>query len=145
LLRLALSQKILKRASIWPTSPRSSIVCPIWFSSLWYVSLNPCTYLAPWLTLSRYGPKWASTWPTSPRTHVTKNFHRVCPKRFSSLLHVRCKSCTNLAWRLTLSPNGPIWASIWPTSPRTSFRHDHKAFHARGTFGANRASILRRD
>ena len=39
-------------------------------------------------------------------THVTKEFHRVRPKRFPSLWHVRRKPCTYLASRLALSPNG---------------------------------------
>jgi hypothetical protein len=55
--RLALSQKRPKRASICPTSPRSSIVCPKRLLRLWYVSPNPCTYLALRLTLSLNGPK----------------------------------------------------------------------------------------
>jgi hypothetical protein len=66
--RLALSQKRPKRASIWPTSPRSPIVCPKWFPCLWCVSPNPCTYPALRLTLSTNGTKRASTWPTSPRS-----------------------------------------------------------------------------
>jgi hypothetical protein len=39
--------------------------------------------------------------------HVTKEFHRVRPKQFSSLWYVRHKPCTYLASRLALSPNGP--------------------------------------
>ena len=38
-------------------------------------------------------------------THIYE-FHRVRPKRLSSLLHVQFKPCTYLASRLTLSPNG---------------------------------------
>jgi hypothetical protein len=29
-------------------------------------------------------------------------------------MHIRCKPCTNLVPRLTISPNVPKWASIWP-------------------------------
>jgi hypothetical protein len=36
-------------------------------------------------------------------THITEEFDRVHPKRSPSLLHVRRKSCTYLALRLTLS------------------------------------------
>jgi hypothetical protein len=43
--------------------------------------------------------------------HVTKELHRVCPKRFTSQLYVQCKPCTYLALRLELSPNGPKRAS----------------------------------
>ena len=39
-------------------------------------------------------------------THVTLEFHQVCPKRFPSLWYVRRKPCTYLASRLGLSPNG---------------------------------------
>jgi hypothetical protein len=38
-------------------------------------------------------------------THVTYEFHRVCPKLFMSLWYVWCKPCTYLASRLALSPN----------------------------------------
>ena len=45
-------------------------------------------------------------------THVTLEFHQVCPKRFPSLWYVRRKPCSSyLASRLALSPNGPKWAS----------------------------------
>jgi hypothetical protein len=39
-------------------------------------------------------------------THVTYEFHRVHPKRFSSLWYIRRKPCTYLASRLALSLNG---------------------------------------
>jgi hypothetical protein len=104
--RLALSKKRPKRAFIWPTSPRSSIICPKQFSSLWYVSPNPCTYLAPRLTLSPNGPKW-----------------------FPSQLHVRHKPCSYLASRLT-PPCRMRWAFTWPTSPKGSVRCDKKHFMA---------------
>jgi hypothetical protein len=38
-------------------------------------------------------------------THVTLEFHRVCPKRCPSLWYVRRKPCTYHAPTLTLSPN----------------------------------------
>jgi hypothetical protein len=145
LLRLAQSQKTPKRASIWPTSPMSSIVCPKQFLSLCYISANLCTYLVPRLTPYLNGTKWASTWPTSPRSSfecAQNDFWSYCTfgtnhalilcgdshylqidqiERpldpchlgvplgaqvwFPSLLDVRCKACTYLASRLTLSPN----------------------------------------
>jgi hypothetical protein len=70
LLRLAQSQKTPKRASIWPTSPMSSIVCPKQFSSPCYISANLCTYLVLRLTPYLNGPKRASTWPMSPRSSI---------------------------------------------------------------------------
>jgi hypothetical protein len=48
-------------------------------------------------------------------THVTYEFHRVCPKLFMSLWYVQCKSCTYLASRIALSPNGTNKA---PPDPR---------------------------
>ena len=39
-------------------------------------------------------------------THVTKEFHRVHPKRFTSLWYVRRKPCTYIASRLALCPKG---------------------------------------
>jgi hypothetical protein len=44
----------------------------------------------------------------------------VCQKRFANLLRVQRKPCTYLVSRLALSPKRPNWASIWPTSPRSS-------------------------
>jgi hypothetical protein len=46
---------------------------------------------------------------TEPSFHlilITKEYHRVRPKRFLCLWYVRCKPCTCLALTLTLSPNG---------------------------------------
>jgi hypothetical protein len=53
-------------------------------------------------------------------THNTKEFHRVRSQWFLSLLHIRRKLCTYLASRLTLSPNGPKWASTWPMWHRST-------------------------
>jgi hypothetical protein len=48
-------------------------------------------------------------------THVTKEFHRVCPKWFLCLWYTRRKPCTDPASRLALSLKGPkrdcTWAS----------------------------------
>jgi hypothetical protein len=109
-LRLRLSPNRPKSSLIWPMSPQSSIgvlktismpmVC---LSHLGHLS---CTKIN---TISK------QTKRSFHLTHITYKFHRVRPKRFSSLLHVRYKPCTNLVWRLTLSPNGPKRASIWPT------------------------------
>jgi hypothetical protein len=39
-------------------------------------------------------------------THVTYEFHRMCPKLFMSLCYVQCKPCTYLASCVALSSNG---------------------------------------
>jgi len=78
-------------------------------------------------------------------THVTLEYHHVCPKWFLSLWYVKRKPCTYLLPRLTLSPNRPKQASTWPTSPRSTsgcVKNDSRAY---GMFDANRASNLHRD
>jgi hypothetical protein len=40
-------------------------------------------------------------------THITYEFHQVCPKLFMSLWYVQCKPCTYLASCVALSSNGP--------------------------------------
>ena len=42
----------------------------------------------------------------------TKEYHRVRPKWFLILWCIRCKLCTYLAPKLTMSPNGPKRDSI---------------------------------
>jgi hypothetical protein len=62
--RLALSPNGLKRASIWVSSPRSTIGCvQNDFSSIWYVPRKPCTNLASWLALS---PTYRNELPLEP-------------------------------------------------------------------------------
>jgi hypothetical protein len=53
-------------------------------------------------------------------TQITLEFHQVRPWRFPYMWYIRCKPCTYLLPRLTLSQNGPKWAFTWPTSPRSS-------------------------
>jgi hypothetical protein len=53
-------------------------------------------------------------------THVTLDYHQLCPKWFSKLWYVRCKPCTYLALRLTLSLNRLKWSSNWFTPPRSN-------------------------
>jgi hypothetical protein len=72
-------------------------------------------------------------------THVTKQFHWVCPKLFLSQQYVRRKPCTYLESRLALSPNGPKRASIWGSSRRSTIRCVQNDFWTYGTFDANRA------
>ena len=50
----------------------------------------------------------------------TYDYHRVHPKWFLSLWCNRCKLCTYLAPKLTLSPNRPKRDSIWHMSSRSS-------------------------
>jgi hypothetical protein len=52
-------------------------------------------------------------------TQVTKEFHRLCQKWFSSLWYIMCKPCTYLASRLALSPNGLKRASSWACLAQT--------------------------
>jgi hypothetical protein len=69
-------------------------------------------------------------------THVTLEYHRVCPKWFPSLWYVQRKLCTYHASRLILSPNGPKRASISPTSHKSSIGCFQNDCHAHGTFSA---------
>jgi hypothetical protein len=77
-------------------------------------------------------------------THVTKELHRVCPKRFMSLRYVLYKLCTYLASGLALSLNRPKRASTWASLPRSSIRFIQNKSRAYGMFGINRAPILER-
>jgi hypothetical protein len=108
---LTLSLNGLKWASTWASSPRISIWCvQNDFLSNGTLGENRAPILRETRTMSKWTntntvPKW-----TKMRFHmtpVTKEFHRVCPKRFRSLWYVRCKPCTYLVSRLVLSPNGP--------------------------------------
>jgi hypothetical protein len=78
-------------------------------------------------------------------THVTKEFHRVCTKRFLRLWYVWCKLWFYLAPIPKLSPNGLKWDSPWPTSPKSSIRCVKNDFRAYVTFGAKHAAILSQD
>ena len=51
------------------------------------------------------------------------------------LWYIRCKPCSYLASRLTLSPNGPKWASSWALSPRSTIGCIQNDIWAYGTFG----------
>jgi hypothetical protein len=68
----------------------------------------------------------------------------VCPKRFISLWYVQRKSCTYLASRLALSPNGQNRAFTWASSPRSTIGCVQNDFWAYGMLGPNRAYILHR-
>jgi hypothetical protein len=47
--------------------------------------------------------------------HVTLECHSVRPKSFLRPWYTWCKSCTYLALKLTLSPNGWKWSTTWCT------------------------------
>jgi hypothetical protein len=75
-------------------------------------------------------------------THVTLEFHQERPKLFMSLWYVWHKLCTYLASRLALSPNGPIQASSWATSPRSTICCVQNDFWAYGTFSGKPCTYL---
>jgi hypothetical protein len=77
---------------------------------LWYI-WHKTVYLS--CTDTETVSKWIQT--RFHMTHVTKEYHRVRPKLFSSLWYIRCKPCTNIAPTQTLSSNGPKRDSTWPT------------------------------
>jgi hypothetical protein len=76
---------------------------------------------------------------------VLYSYHRLRPKWFSTLWYVRCKPCTYLALRLTLSLNRLKQSLTWSTPPRSTIWCAQSDFRAFGTFGANLAPILRLD
>jgi hypothetical protein len=84
--------------------------------------------------------KWTET--RFYMTHISSEFHPVCPKRFPSLWYVRRKPFTYLESRFALSPNKPKRASIWASSPWSTSRCIQNEFWGYGTFGANCAPIL---
>jgi hypothetical protein len=130
--------KQTKRASTWPTLPRSTIRCAKNdFHAVVHSALT-CTYLALRLMLSLNGPKQASTWPTSPTIRCAQNgFH--ASGTFGANLD------THLVLRLTLSLNELKHALTWPMSPRSTIGCDQNYFQAYGLFDVNRAPILCRD
>jgi hypothetical protein len=99
-------------SSIWPTSPRSSIMCAQNDFRLYCTfGAKSCTNLASRLTLSPNGPKQASIWPMSPKKSL-----RCSQSYFPSACYIQRKPCTYLAPRLMTSPNGPKQASTSSTS-----------------------------
>jgi hypothetical protein len=87
--------------------------------------------------------KWTKT--RFHMTHVTLEFHWVRPKQFLRLWYVRHKPCTYLASRLALYSNGLNRAATWALSPRSTIVCVQNDFWGYGTFGINRAPILRQD
>jgi hypothetical protein len=137
---LALSPIGLNRASTWASSLRVP-------SGVSKTISMPTVCLAQSVHLSCTNTNTVLKW-TKMRfhmTHVTLEFHQVRPKWFLRLWYVRQKSCTNLASRLALSSNELNRASTWASSPRSTIGCVQNDFWAYGTFGANRAAILRQD
>jgi hypothetical protein len=75
-------------------------------------------------------------------THITLEFHRVCPKLFPSQWYVQHKPCTYHASLVALSLNGPNWASTRVSLLRSTIGCVQNDFWAYSTFVANRAPIL---
>jgi hypothetical protein len=71
---------------------------------------------------------------------VTKEYHLMHPKWFLRLWYIWWKSCTYLALKLTLSPNGPKQACIWASSPRSTVRCIQNNFWAYGRFWRKRCT-----
>jgi hypothetical protein len=126
-----------------PLEPRQLRV-PSWASKM---ILSLCYVSAQTVHLSCTDTNTISKWTKMifHMTHITLEFHREHPTWFLSLWYVRCKSCTNIASRLALCPNGLNWASTWALSPRSIIGCVKNDFWAYGTFGANRANILHRN
>jgi hypothetical protein len=137
-LRLVLSPNVLKRDSTWALPPRSTIGC---------IQNDFLSTFGANHELSYTGTNtiYKRTETRFHKAQVLKQFHRVCPKRFSSWWYVLLKPCTYLAPTLTLSPNISKWGSTWPSSLRGSIWCIQKDFWAYGMFGPNRAPILCQD
>jgi hypothetical protein len=137
---LALFPNGPRRASIWTSSPRSTIRCvqnDLWaygmFAQTMHLSCIETNTISKRIKMRFY------------MTHVTKEFHLVCPKWFLRLWYVWWKLWIYLAPMLRLSPNGPKRDCTWPTSPRSSIGCVQNDFRAYGTFGPNCAHVLNED
>jgi hypothetical protein len=135
--KLTLSQNGLKRASTWPMSPTNTIGCV-------KIIFEPLVR-----SLQTVHPSCAETNTISKQTkisfhltYISEEYHQVCPKPFPCPWYIRCKSCTYLALRLKLCPNGSKWAFSWSTSPRSTIRCVKNDLWAYGMFDTNRAPNL---
>jgi hypothetical protein len=134
----ALSRNGLNWASTWASQPRSAIgYVPIAFLSMWYVWCKLCTYLASRIALPPNGLN-----PLEPRhlevpTCVSKTISEatLC---LAKTVHLSCTDTYTISKRTEQD-------STWPTSPRSCIWCVQNIFWANGTFGANRAPILRQD
>jgi hypothetical protein len=98
-------------------------VRPKLFMSLWYVQCKRCTYLASRLALSPNRPNRAPLVhrhlgvPSAASKTIYEPMERLT--QTEHLRYIRHKSCTNLAPRVALSPNGRNRASTCASSPRS--------------------------
>jgi hypothetical protein len=128
----------LNQSSTWASSPRSNIGCVqnnFWaygmFSTNLHLSCTDTNTISKW-TKTRFN-----------MTHVTLDFHWARSKQFLRLWYVWNKPYTNLASRIALFLNGLNRASTWASSPRSTIGCVQNDFLSCGTFGVNRAPILR--
>jgi hypothetical protein len=98
-----------KWASTGPTSPRSTIGCA---KNDFFVVVHSAQTMH--LSCAEINPISKRTEMSFHLTHVTKEYHRVCPRWFPGPWYVRHKPSTYLATRLTKSPNGSKWDSLDP-------------------------------
>jgi hypothetical protein len=76
---------------------------------------------------------------------ITKEYHRVRPKRFLTPWYVWHKPCNYLALTRILSPNGPKQDLTLPMSSCNCIGCVQIEFRAYGMFAQNRTPILRQD
>jgi hypothetical protein len=100
--RLPLSPNGVNRASTWASSPWSTTGCVQ--NNFWAYGIFGGNRA---LILRQDYHYLQTDWTDLALEFVTKQYHRVCPKRFLSQWYVWRKPCTYLALTLTLSPNGP--------------------------------------
>jgi len=123
---LTLSPNAPKGVSTRPASPRSTIGC---------VQNN---FRAYGMFRANHAPILRQDWhylqmdqnevPLDPHH---KGEPSATSKMTSDPMYVQRKSCTFLVLRLTLSPNRPKHASVWPLSPRSSIWWRPKWFLSR--------------
>ena len=139
--RLILTQYKLKQASTRHTLPRSTIwVCPKRFPCTWYIRRKPCTYLTPKTnTISK------RTKTSFHLTYITLDYHSGVPKviampdvHSAQTVHLSYAETNTITKRTKTTPLDIHYL-------RVPFGCAQSNFHARGTFGANRAPILRQD
>jgi hypothetical protein len=110
-----------------------------WFLSLWYVQRKPCSYLMPWLAVSKMDQ---NKHPLEPRhLGVSSGASKIIFEPMVRLAQSMHLSCTDT----TMSLNGLKRDSSWPTSPRGSIGCAHNNLWAYSMFDANHAPILRQD
>jgi hypothetical protein len=114
-------------------------VRPKWFLCLWYVRRKPCNYLASRITL------YQMNWVKHPLELRHLGVISGASKTISEPTVCLAQTYTYLAPTPTLSQNGPKRDFIWPTPPWNSIGCVQNDLWGCGTFGTNRAPILRQD